>query len=265
MRAMVAVALLVAGCTRAPEPLRVCLDPDNLPFSDRAGRGFENALAELLASDLHRPLEIVWWAQRRGFARNTVGAKLCDVWPGVATGFDRLATTRPYYRSSYVFVTRSEDHLSNLTLDDPRLRRLRIGVQLIGDDGSNTPPAEALARRGVVDKVRGFMVADERTSAGGSPAIMRAVDAGVVDVALVWGPTAGYFRTHSRRPLQIQPVSPWLDANRWPMAFDISVGVAKDRKDLAKQIDQVLRRRSNEIRRMLLDHRVIPRVSSEGV
>ena len=134
--------------------LTVCADPNNLPFSNQAGQGFENKLAELIAADLGARLQYVWWAQRRGYVRNTVNADECDLWPGVASTLDMLATSRPYYRSSYMFVTRANDPLGGLTLDDPRLRRLRIGVQLVGDDGNNTPPAHALGSRGIIAAAR---------------------------------------------------------------------------------------------------------------
>ena len=141
-----------------PRVLRVCADPNNLPFSDRAGEGFENHIAELLARDLHAKVEYTWWAQRRGYARNTVKADHCDLWPGVAAGVESLDTTRPYYRSSYVFVSRADRDLDIGSFDDPRLRALTIGVQMIGNDATNTPPTHALARRGIIDNVRGYMV-----------------------------------------------------------------------------------------------------------
>src|SRR5204862_7645220 len=122
-------SLAAAGCaTRAPQPaLRVCADPNNLPFSNRGGEGFENRIAELLAADRDATLEYTWWAQRRGFVRNTLGAGVCDVVIGVPRGFEPARTTRPYYRSSYVFVTKAARHLALQSLDDPRLRDLRIG------------------------------------------------------------------------------------------------------------------------------------------
>src|SRR4051812_36069581 len=117
--------------------LRVCADPNNLPFSNEKGEGFENKIAELIAADMQRPLEYTWWAQRRGFFRNTLRAGTCDVVIGVPVSFELAATTRPYYRSTYVFVTRHDRHLDVRSLDDPVLKDLRIGVQLIGDDGAN--------------------------------------------------------------------------------------------------------------------------------
>jgi mxaJ protein len=260
MRALGALLLLLlAACTPAPRVLRVCADPNNLPFSNARGEGFENKLAEMLARDLGARLEYVWWAQRRGFVRNTVGAGQCDLWPGVATQLERLATTTPYYRSSYVFVSRADRAPDISSFDDPRLRRLTIGVQMIGDDSSNPPPAHALARRGIVANVRGYMLYGDYAQPNPPAEIVRAVDRGEIDVAIVWGPLAGYFAGQAEHPLRLQPVTPWLDGPQWPMVFDISVGVAKNEPKLRQQVEAVLERRGPEIRRLLEAYHV-PRV-----
>ncbi|MBN9505815.1 MAG: quinoprotein dehydrogenase-associated putative ABC transporter substrate-binding protein [Altererythrobacter sp.] len=256
LAAFALLAALLSAC--APKPLKVCVDPNNLPFSNRAGQGFENKLAELIAADLHRPVDYVWWAQRRGFVRNTVGEGACDIWPGVASGLETLATTRPYYRSSYMFVTRQADALSGLTLDDPRLKALSIGVQLVGDDGGNTPPSHALARRGLIDNVHGYMLYGDYTRPNPPAAIMRAVEQGDIDAGLVWGPLAGYFAKESAVPLRLEPVTPWLDDNQWPMAYDISVGVRKDDPELLTQVGRALTDNRAKIERLLAEYGVTP-------
>src|SRR4051812_10280166 len=107
-RISLAVALLLLlGCERHRE-LRVCADPNNLPFSNAAGEGFENRLVALVAADLKADVHYTWWAQRRGNVRETLKAGRCDVIPGIGTDVDMLATTRPYYRSTYVAVTRAD-------------------------------------------------------------------------------------------------------------------------------------------------------------
>lgn len=262
MRALAALlfALLLGSCAKQRE-LVACADPNNMPFSNKAGQGFENKLAEMIASDLGARLRYVWWAQRRGYVRNTLNEQKCDFWPGVATGVDMLATGRPYYRSTYVFLTREGDHLDGLTLDDPRLKRLRVGVQMVGDDASNTPPAHALSRRGIVDNVEGFMLYGDYSRPNPPAEIVRAVADRKVDVALVWGPLAGYFAARSSEKLRLEPVTPWFDDAQWPMQFEVSVGVRKDNQKLLKEIDRVLAKRRPEIRKLLEDYRV-PLVST---
>src|SRR6266576_763755 len=143
-----AATLIIVGCGPARaattvRELRVCSDPNNLPFSNQREEGFENRIAELVAKDLNAKLRYTWWAQRRGFVRNTLNAGECDVFIGVPSSFERTRTTIPYYRSTYVFITRRDRHLNVVSFDDPILRRLKIGVQMIGDDFTNTPPAHA--------------------------------------------------------------------------------------------------------------------------
>jgi len=243
-------ALLLGSCSRE-KVLTACADPNNLPFSNRAGQGFENKLAEMIATDLHAKLHYVWWAQRRGYVRNTLNEAKCDFWPGIGSNVEMAATSRPYYRSTYVFVTRASEKLDRLTLDDPRLRKLRIGVQMVGDDFSNTPPAHALTRRGIVGNIRGYMLYGDYREPSPASEIVRAVERGDVDVALVWGPLAGYFAARSPVPLRLEPVTPWMDDMQWPMQFDVSVGVRRDNQQLLKDIDGVLARRSGDIRRLL--------------
>ena len=255
--ALAAAALMLGSCNLLQSrTLTACADPNNLPFSNKAGQGFENKLAQLIAADLHANLDYVWWAQRRGYVRNTLNERKCDFWPGIGSNVEMVATTRPYYRSTYVFVSRADENLKGLTLDDPRLKRLKIGVQMIGNDATNTPPAHALSGRGIVTNVRGYMLYGDYTKPNPPAEIVRAVEGGDIDVAIVWGPLAGYFAAKSAVPLRLEPVTPWLDDMQWPMQFDISVGVQKDNQKLLKDIDRVLVRRASDIRQLLDSYHV---------
>jgi mxaJ protein len=257
--AILAAALLVtAGCSRQPDRiLRVCADPNNLPFSNQAQQGFENRLASLLASDRHARLEYQWWAQRRGFVRNTLGAGTCDLVMGVPATFDPTLTTRPYYRSSYVFVSRRARHLGLGSLDDPRLHQLRIGVQMIGDDFTNTPPAHALSNRGIVRNVVGYSVFGDYAQPSPLATIVEAVDRGDVDAAVVWGPAAGYFARG--KALDVAAVLPHADSPSLPFVFDIAMGVRRGDTALRDELNDFIVRRAADIDRVLDEYNV-PRV-----
>ncbi len=251
---LLALALSAAG---APQrELRVCADPNNLPFSNAAQQGFENKLVELVAADLGAKVTYVWWAQRRGNVRETLNAGLCDLIPGVASSLEMLATTRPYYRSTYVAVTRADRKLAIASFDDPRLPDLKIGVHLIGDDGSNPPPAHSLMRRGMIDNVRGYMIYGDYDRPDPQKELVDAVAAGEIDVAFVWGPVAGYFAERAAAPLAIQPVTPHFDGPQLPMIFDISMGVRKTDPALRAELDAVLSRRGAEVNALLADYGV---------
>jgi mxaJ protein len=231
--------------------LRVCSDPNNLPFSNRAEQGFENRLAELIAAGLGAEVRYTWWAQRRGFVRNTLGAGQCDLIPGVPAGYDMVATTEPYYRSSYVFVTRRDLTPAIESIDDPRLRRLRIGVHLIGDDYAAPPPATALARRGIVDNVRGYSLYGDYREPNPPARLIEAVAQGEVDVALVWGPLGGYFAGRESVPLRVTPLREPGDGPGAPYVFAIAMGVRRGDSALARRVGAVLDRRRGEVRRIL--------------
>jgi mxaJ protein len=261
----IALALPATACRNtearaASTPaLRVCSDPNNLPFSDSAGRGFENRIAELVARELGSHVEYTWWAQRRGFVRNTLRAGTCDVVIGIPSSYDLLAPTRPYYRSTYVFVTRKDRDIHIASFDDPRLARMKIGVQIIGDDYANTPPAHALARRGITHNVTGYTVLGDYSQPHPASAIIDAVVRGDVDVAVVWGPLAGYFAKHAAVPLDIAAVSPQIDTPFLPFVFDIALGVRREDSVFRHRLDTVLVKRRAQIDSILRDYGV-PRV-----
>jgi mxaJ protein len=240
-------------------PLRACADPNNLPFSNVRLEGFENRLAGIVARELGTEVRYTWWAQRRGFLRNTLNAGTCDVVMGLPSAVEMALTTRPYYRSTYVFVTRRDLRETIAGFDDPALRRLRVGVQMVGDDGANSPPAHALSRRGIVRNVVGFSVYGDYASENPPARIVAAVAAGEVDVAVVWGPLAGYFAPRQRVPLRVVPVSPQFDHPGLPFAFDISMAVRRGDTALRARLDHVIVRRRSEIDALLAEYGV-PRV-----
>jgi len=257
------LTLLLTGAVDASSlELRVCADPNNLPFSNAAGEGFENRIMQVLASDLGATVRYVWWAQRRGALRNTLNAGVCDIVPGIADGIETVTTTRPYYRSSYVFVVPAQSSLANLySLDDSRLANATIGVQLIGDDGANAPPAHALARRGLISNVRGFMVYGDYASGTPQAPVIDAVASHAIDIAIVWGPVAGYFARDKPEKLQLTAVSPELDGGQFPMSYAISIGVRKDDLMLRQQLDAALERNRRSVEQVL-DEFHVPRATA---
>src|SRR3954463_13721095 len=238
-----ALTLTACHAAKPARELRVCSDPNNLPFSNQRQEGFENRLAQLIAGDLHATVHYTWWAERRGFLRNTLNAGQCDVVMGLPPGTGGVLTTAPYYRSTYVFVSRRDRNLSIASLDDPILRRLKIGVQLVGDDYANTPPVHALSRRGIVKNIVGFRVVGDYSEANPPARIIDAVAAGDVDVAVAWGPLAGYFAKRSTVPLDVVPVTPEVDSPAVRFAFSIAMGVRRKDPELKEKIDEILTRR----------------------
>ena len=239
--------------------LRICADPNNLPYSNSAHEGFENRIAELIGHELKQRVEYVWWAQRRGFVRNTLNSGACDLVVGTTSGMEMLATTRPYYKSTYVFVSRHDRHLEIHSFDDPTLRRLKIGVQLIGDDFANTPPAHALSNRGMTKNVAGYTVYGDYRQPNPAARIVDAVVDRDVDIAVVWGPLAGFFAKRSPVPLDIVPVNPRIDLPYLPFVFDISMGVRRRDSTFRARIDEIITRRRPAIDSILAAY-AVPRV-----
>ncbi len=266
-----AAALTAALCTgfaAAAEPRRelaVCSDPHNLPFSDDKLQGFENKVAALIAEDLGASLRYAWSVQRRGFLRRTLQARRCDLVMGVpASGLPGVSATRPYYASTYAFVSLRERRLELGNFDAPALARLRIGLHAIGAEGINTPPARALASRGMVENVVGFAVWGDESESDPQAKVIDAVVAGQIDTAIVWGPFAGYFAKRHGDRLAVVPAASDPRLPGLAFAYDISLGVREGEEKLKTELQDVLDRRSEDIRAILLEYG-IPLVATQSV
>jgi mxaJ protein len=269
--ALIVVGALACGCSsaklqaaarRQPQRvLHVVADPNNLPFSNDKLEGFENKIAEVIARRMNAKLEYSWRAQRRGFFRHAFDDDGGDLVLGVPAGFDRALTTSPYYRSSYVFVWRQDRNLDVRSINDPMLRDLKIGVQLVGDDGADTPPVHALTRHGIVKNIVGYTLYGDYARPNPPARIMEAVINGDVDLAVVWGPLAGFYaRRITDVPLQIAPVMPAIDPPGMQFAFSIAMGVRKGDAPLRDELNGVLIAERVAIER-ILDSYGVPRVA----
>jgi quinoprotein dehydrogenase-associated probable ABC transporter substrate-binding protein len=244
-----AAACGLAEAAGAANELRVCADPDNLPYSSRDESGFENRIAHLVADDMGAKLTWFWQEQRRGFVRKTMGAGQCDLFIGVPAGFERVLPTKPYYRSTYVAVTRGGSRPFT-SFDADELKDRRIGVQLIGDDLAASPPGYALTRAGAVANVRGFTVY------GDGPAAQRMVDAvasGQLDMALLWGPQAGWFAHRAKVPLVVTTTNAPAGLPI-PFEYSIAMGVRKGDTALRDRLDEILQRRRADIDAILASY-----------
>jgi quinoprotein dehydrogenase-associated probable ABC transporter substrate-binding protein len=255
------VLLLIAPATAQAADLRVCADPNNLPFSNRAGQGFENKIAERLAQDFHARLTYAWAKQGENFIKHTLKAGKCDVMLSAPMGLDEVATTEPYYASTYVFVSRRDANLELASLTDPRLHKLRIGVHLIGDDA--TPPAIALGNQGIVNNVTGFMIFGDYSKPNPPARLIEAVASRKVDVAAVWGPLGGYFAEQSPVPLAVVPITGTARFAPLVFRYAIAMGVRKDDLALRDKLNTAIAHDKKAIRAILESYGV-PLVDLKG-
>jgi len=245
------LVIAAANAVAAQRVLRVCADPNNLPFSNQQQQGFENRIADLLARDLGAVVEYTWWSMRRGFVRNALNAGVCDVIMAMPAESEMVLATRPYYKSTYVFASRKDDDLKLTSLNDSRFAEWRVGVQLAGNDF--VPPAHALAARGITGTLIPFSLYGAEGEANPQAKIMEAVARGDVDVAIVWGPFAGYFAKKIGTPLEIVPVSPssWRSM---PFTFSIAAAVRKGDAELRDQLDGALQHQCTAIQAILSEY-----------
>jgi mxaJ protein len=252
--ALTTILLAATFSFASTPPLRVCSDPNNLPFSNMRGQGFENALARMVGADLHRQIEFVWWPQRAEFQERWLKKNMCDMVMATAASSDLLTATRPYYRSTYVFVSRRDRNIHVASITDASLKDYRIGAQLIGDDDAEVPPAQELARLGLVRNLVGYSLYGHPFNENPGSEIISATEHGDVDVAVAWAPLAAYFAARSPVPLQLTPICPLRGGI--PFSFDISMAVRHGDDSLLRQLNQFIARRQTVIRALLRKYNV---------
>jgi quinoprotein dehydrogenase-associated probable ABC transporter substrate-binding protein len=228
-----------------PKVLRVCADPNNLPFSSENGEGFENKIAELLAAKLDKKLAYVWYPQATGFVRNTLGAHRCDLIPGFPQGDELVQSTNPYYRTAYALVVKPDAGLDNLdTLTDPRLKEKRVGIV------AGTPPATYLAVNGLMRKAKPYpLVIDTRVDSS-AQAMMRDLASGEIDVGVLWGPMAGYYAKQANPPMRV--VLLLKETGGPQLAFRIAMGVRAADQNWKRQLNKLIAENQAGINRLLL-------------
>jgi quinoprotein dehydrogenase-associated probable ABC transporter substrate-binding protein len=251
---LIVLAGFVATPACAAGTLRVCADPNNLPFSNRAGQGFENKIADLIARDLKKDVGYTWATQNDRFVRITLKDNKCDVIVGVPAGLDDVETTAPYYTSTYVFISRADRSLHLGSLKDPRLHKLTVGVHLIGDEA--VPPAIALGEEGVVDNVKGYMIYGDTAKPNPPSRLIEAVADGEVDVAAAWGPLGGYFARRENTPLAVTPITDTQGFAPLVFRYAVAMGVRKGDDVLKRELDAALVRNRAAIKSVLVSYGV---------
>jgi quinoprotein dehydrogenase-associated probable ABC transporter substrate-binding protein len=233
-----------------PKVLRVCADPNNLPFSNEKGEGFENKIAEFLAAKLHKDLAYAFYPGATGFVRNTLNAHLCDVILGMPQGNDLVQPTNPYYRTTYAIVTRAGSDVDGIqNLDDPRLKEKKGRIGLV----ANTPPGNILARNGMIGLVKPYPLMVDTRVESSSAAMIHDLESGGIDVALLWGPIAGYYAKKSSAKLNVALLPETPGAR---MAFRIGFGVRNSDQSWKRELNNFIGQNKAEIEKILTDYGV---------
>lgn len=237
--------------------LRVCADPNNLPFSNEKGEGFENRIAEFLAKKLGKGLAYSFYPGATGFVRNTLNAHLCDVILGMPQGNDLVQPTNPYYRTTYAIVTRAGSDLDGIAaLDDPRLKEKPHRIGLV----ANTPPGNLLATQGLMGSVKPYHLMVDTRVESPSAAMVHDLEKGEIDMALLWGPIAGFYARQSSAKLNVTPLPETPGAR---MAFRIAFGVRHSDQNWKRELNTLIAQNKNELERILLDYGV-PLIDDAG-
>ncbi len=228
--------------------LRVCADPHDLPFSNQEREGFENKIAEIVGADLDLPVSYVWFPQVTGFVRNTLRARECDLIMGTVSGDGVVDSTNPYYHTGYMLVTRTADAITARSVGDPALASKRFGVI------AATPPTDLLLRHNLMDHVRAYSLRVDTRISNPPRAMLQDLVDGVIDVALIWGPPAGYAITREHLPLTAVFIEPEPDAPR--LDYRIAMGVRANEPEWRRRINQAINKHKADIAAVLADYGV---------
>jgi quinoprotein dehydrogenase-associated probable ABC transporter substrate-binding protein len=245
------------GTAANAAPLRVCADPDNMPFSNEKGEGFENKLAELMAQKLDATLEYSWFAEATGYVPNTMGREACDLVMGYAQGTGLIEDTNPYYYTSYVLIYRQDDEsLAGIdNLSDPRLKGKRIGLF------ARTPPASILAMHGLIANAKPFEVDANKSASKATMTMISELASGELDAALLWGPVGGYYAERASVPLKLVPL---VKENAGPSTiYGITMGVRPNEPQWKHKINKLIAENEREIN-LILEGYNVPLLDEKG-
>ncbi|MBV8441455.1 MAG: substrate-binding domain-containing protein [Hyphomicrobiales bacterium] len=227
-----------------PHVFRACADPRNLPFSNEAGEGFENKIAELFAGELGKSAAYAFYPSATGFIRNTLNAHRCDVVLGIAQGDDLVQPTNPYYRTSYAAAYRTGGPLEGLdSLSDPRLMTAKIGIV------AGTPPATYLAENGLLGRIKSYPLGVDTRYDSSTHDMMDDLDRGEIDVALLWGPIAGYYALKAKTATTVAPLLKEHDGPQ--MVYRIVMGVRHSDQNWKRALNKLISENQSKIQAIL--------------
>jgi mxaJ protein len=256
--ALVGLAILIApGRAESAGSLRVCADPDNMPFSNAKGDGFENKLAELIAQKLDARLEYSWFSESTGYVPNTMGQGACDLVMGYAQGTGLIDDTNPYYYTSYVLIYRQDDaSLDGIeSLSDPRLKGKKIGFF------AGTPPASILAMQGLAANAKPFRIHADDSASKAAAKLIAEIASGALDAGILWGPVGGYYAKQANQPLKLLPL---VKENAGPRTiYGITMGVRPDDPQWKHKINKFIAASQSEINAILQSYNV-PVLDNKG-
>lgn len=236
--------------------LRVCSDPNNLPFSNEAGEGFENKIAELFAAELGVPVEYTWYPNTVGFIRNTLRMRRCDLVLAAPTASELLQNTNPYYRSTYALVFRKDSDIKATSLADPVMKTLRIGIV------AGTPPATLIAKYRLFTQMRPYQLLVDTRFDSATAQMADDIGSGEIDVGVLWGPIAGYQVKKHNPPLRMVPLDPEVEKGT-RIEFRIHMGLRYNEPEWKHELNRLIEEKQDEINAILTDYGV-PLLDEQG-
>lgn len=230
--------------------LRVCSTPENLPYSNEKGEGFENKIAEVIADELKVRIEYTWFPQGIGFIRKTLAAKVCDLVIGTAQADEFTLNTNPYYRTTYALVFKQNSGLDGVkSIMDPHLKGKRVGIQ------AGTPPADQVALAGLMEKAKPYRLMVDTRFDNPMQEMVNDIRSGEIDLGVLWGPYAGYYASRGGEKLTVVPLLEEVPGTT-KLEYRITMGVRMGETGWKRRINEIIAKRQGDIDAILLDYGV---------
>lgn len=249
---IILLALVPAGQAQGEWEMRVCARPHALPMSHEDMTGYDIEIAKILADELGAELTVEWSQFDDLTFQRTIHRGLCDVAIGVAEDAGGLLTTVPYLRTPYVFLERTDNELGVESLDDERLREIRIGTY------QTALPSIALRNRGITSNVTEYPPVPSPGGPDREFAIVEALLAGEVDLAIIYGPAAAHWAGQNPGQLQFRAVQPEIDIGESLLQFSRTwtIGVRPQDEAFRDRLNIALANRWEDIQQAIADYGV---------
>ena len=243
----------VTGEVGVKSSLRVCADPNNLPYSNQELEGYENKIANLFAKKLGDiPVLYTWYPMTSGFVRRTLNAKTCDLIITFPAIHEFVQNSNPFFSSSYVMMTLEEKNINIKSLSDPIIKEKNYKIGII----HATPPTSHVAKNKLFEQVKFYLQAADPRKQKPWTDITNDLVNGELDIAILWGPYAGYEAKLAKKKIKLVPLTKEEKVGRGTMVYRFTMGIRRNEPEWAKTINNLIKDNQSEINEILREYNI---------
>ena len=243
----------ITGEFGAKTSLRICADPNNLPYSNQKLEGYENKIADLFAKKLgNLPVTYSWYPMTSGFVRRTLDAKTCDLIITFPAIHELVQNSNPFYSSSYVMMTLEERNINIKSISDPIIKEKNYKIGII----HATPPTSHVAKNKLFEQAKFYLQAADPRKQKPWADITNDLVNGELDIAILWGPYAGYEAKLAKKKIKLVPLTKEEKVSRGTMVYRFTMGIRRNEPEWGKTINDLIKDNQEEINEILREYNI---------